>query len=559
MTFTPGENVGPYRITEQLGQGGMATVFKAYHPALDRYVAIKVLHPAFKEDPHFLSRFQREARVVARLEHPNIVPIYDFAEHNGYPYLVMKYIEGITLKARLAAGPLTKEEALEVIDAVGSALTYAHGQGVLHRDIKPSNVLLSNEGPIYLADFGLARIAEAGASTLSQDMMLGTPQYISPEQAKGNADLDEGTDIYSLGVVMYEIVVGRVPFNADTPFSIIHDHIYTPLPLPSQVNPNVPEAVELVLLKSLAKDRQDRFATVAEQVAAFDAAVMGGDSAFLAEADRSTLIQQMQGGETGVLEGQGAAAASQAAGEESGEGSKKSRRWIWVVLGIALAVFCLLAFLAAVGGSDEGDATVSEPPAAEVVEEKQPPPKVQLEEPDGTPESHLRRAEALLKEDRKALALAEFSKAADLYMMDGMFLEAAKVYQRALEVTDIPIEENRRFSAPLLQALFLGAPDEAMWPMIEEFVARYPEWKALDAARARMLLYQGAMDEAIAITERAIEENPEDALAYAVKAEYLIELGKIEEAVRIFQRVDEVRDMLPPWLAEHFAFLESQL
>jgi len=281
MSFPIGENVGPYRIIEQLGQGGMATVFKAYHAALDRYVAIKVLHPAFKEEPNFLSRFQREARVVARLEHPNIVPIYDFAEHKGQPYLVMKFIEGQTLKAHMNEKPLTKEEAVQIVDDVGGALAYAHKQGVLHRDVKPSNVLLSPDGSIYLADFGLARMAQAGASTLSKDVMLGTPQYISPEQGQGVRDLDQGTDIYSFGVLLYEMVVGRVPFNADTPFSIIHDHIYTPLPLPSAVNPNVPEVVERVLLKSLAKDRKDRFETVEQQVIAFRTAVLDGEGAFL--------------------------------------------------------------------------------------------------------------------------------------------------------------------------------------------------------------------------------------------------------------------------------------
>src|SRR5512137_696859 len=269
MPFTSGENVGPYRIIEQLGQGGMATVFKAYHAGLDRFVAIKVMHPAFKQDPTFLARFQREARVVAKLDHPNIVPIYDYAEHNGNPYLVMKFIEGETLKARLSRGPLTREEGLRVVDAMGKALGYAHARGILHRDIKPSNILLCPDGAIYLADFGLARIAEAGESTLSNEMLLGTPHYISPEQARGERNLDAGTDIYSFGVVLYEMVVGRVPFNADTPFSIIHDHIYTPLPIPHKINPNVPESVERVLLKALSKERADRYATVAEMVTAF--------------------------------------------------------------------------------------------------------------------------------------------------------------------------------------------------------------------------------------------------------------------------------------------------
>ena len=269
MSFNIGENVGPYRIVEQLGQGGMATVYKAYHAALDRYVAVKALHPAFGEDPNFEARFQREARLVAKLEHPQIVPVYDYAEHEHRPYLVMKFIEGDTLKARLNQGPLTSNEINRVVDAVGAALAYAHKQGVLHRDIKPSNVLLATDGQIYLADFGLARIAQSGESTLSSDMIMGTPQYISPEQAMGKKDLDEGTDIYSFGVMLYEMVVGQVPFNADTPFSIIHDHIYSPLPMPRSINPKVPEAVERVLLKGLAKERADRYATVDAFVQAF--------------------------------------------------------------------------------------------------------------------------------------------------------------------------------------------------------------------------------------------------------------------------------------------------
>src|SRR5512140_1147370 len=268
MSFNPGENVGPYRIIEQLGQGGMATVYKAYHASLDRYVALKVLHPAFHQDQTFTMRFQREARVVARLEHTNIVPIYDYAEHEGRPYLVMKYIEGDTLKARLMKGPLTTAEITNVVESVGAALAYAHKQGILHRDIKPSNVLLGTDGHIWLADFGLARIAQAAESTLSSDMIMGTPQYISPEQAMGDKKLDEGTDIYSFGVMLYELVVGQVPFNADTPFSIIHDHIYSALPMPRAINPKVPEPVERVLLKARAKERADRYGGVAARVQA---------------------------------------------------------------------------------------------------------------------------------------------------------------------------------------------------------------------------------------------------------------------------------------------------
>ena len=269
MSFGVGENVGPYRIVEQLGQGGMATVYKAFHAALDRYVALKALHPAFGEDPNFEARFQREARLVAKLEHPHIVPVYDYAEHEGRPYLVMKFIEGDTLKARLQKGPLTSAEITRIVDSVGSALAYAHQQGILHRDIKPSNVLIGTDGTMWLADFGLARIAQSPESTLSSDMIMGTPQYISPEQAMGDKKLDEGTDIYSFGVMLYEMVVGQVPFNADTPFSIIHDHIYSPLPMPRAINPKVPEPVERVLLKALAKERADRYPHVQALVNAF--------------------------------------------------------------------------------------------------------------------------------------------------------------------------------------------------------------------------------------------------------------------------------------------------
>jgi serine/threonine protein kinase len=277
MSFSIGENVGPYRIMEQLGQGGMATVYKAYHASLDRYVAIKVMHPAFLDDHTFKARFQREARMVAKLEHPNIVPIYDFSEHEGRPYLVMKFIEGETLKARMERGKLNNTEIARIVEVVGGALAYAHSQNILHRDIKPSNVLLGKDGNIYLADFGLARMAISGESSLTTDRLVGTPQYISPEQALSKPDLDARTDIYSFGVMVYEMVVGRVPFNADTPFAIIHDHIYTPLPLPRQVNPAVSEGVERVLLKALAKNPKDRFAEIKDFVIAFRQAIKASE------------------------------------------------------------------------------------------------------------------------------------------------------------------------------------------------------------------------------------------------------------------------------------------
>ncbi len=269
MPLVEGQQVGPYQIIGQLGQGGMATVFKAYHARLDRYVAIKMMHQAFQGDASFLARFEREAQIVAKLEHQHIVPVYDYDEHEGQPYLVMKFVEGRTLKNLLSERPLTLTEILDIMTPIANALTYAHQRGVLHRDIKPSNIILGQDGVPYLTDFGLARIAESGESTMSQDVMLGTPQYISPEQARGEKNLDARTDIYSLGVVLYELVVGRVPFSGDTPYAIVHDHIYSDLPLPSSINPEIPSQIEQVLLKALAKNPADRYASAAEMMRAF--------------------------------------------------------------------------------------------------------------------------------------------------------------------------------------------------------------------------------------------------------------------------------------------------
>jgi serine/threonine protein kinase len=274
MPFEVGESVGSYRITDQLGLGGMASVYKAYHAALDRYVAIKVLHLAFHDDQDFIARFRREARLVARLDHPNIVPVYDFAEYEGQPYLVMKFIEGETLKERMQRGGIFQEEILPIVEAVGAALTYAHHMNVLHRDIKPSNIMLARDGQIYLADFGLAKMTDSDTGHVAE-RLEGTPSYISPEQAQARPDLDVRTDVYSFGVMLYELMVGRVPFSADSPLATIREHLYTPPPLPRQFNPAVSEAMEQVLLKALAKDRRERFRDVRALVDAFRAALTG--------------------------------------------------------------------------------------------------------------------------------------------------------------------------------------------------------------------------------------------------------------------------------------------
>ncbi|MCK5634131.1 MAG: protein kinase [Anaerolineales bacterium] len=550
MSFTIGENVGQYRIIEQLGQGGMATVFKAYHAALDRYVAIKVLHPAFKEEPNFLSRFQREARVVARMEHPNIVPIYDYAEHKGQPYLVMKFIDGQTLKARMNDNPLTKEEAVEIVDAIGGALAYAHKQGVLHRDVKPSNVLLSPDGAIYLADFGLARMAQAGASTLSKDVMLGTPQYISPEQGQGVRDLDQGTDIYSFGVLLYEIVVGRVPFNADTPFSIIHDHIYTPLPLPTAVNPKVPEVVERVLLKSLAKDRKDRFEKVEQQIQAFRAAVLEGEGAFL------ETLRLQPAADDGPDGGASAPIIPNDAvdGDGAEQGKAPRKRWPWIAVGLLISVGCLLAFLGSLGGEDEPPELNRPIPSVELMEDDVPGEPEQL-----NPDSLFRHAESLVEGGRDLLAAQEFLMAGDLFMEEGDNARAAESYLRAVEVHPSSVERNRLVEGQFTQAIFLGSAEKHFWPLIEKIEELYSDWPVLAIAQARQRIFAGAFDEARELINMILEEGPENPLALAVLAEYYVKLDEFDAAERIITRVLKRSDELPPWLAEHFHWLNTML
>jgi len=273
-----GQHLGPYRILEQIGTGGMATVYKAYQPSMDRYVAVKVISPHFAQDETFLRRFRREAKAVASLEHPHILPVYDFGEAEGRPYLVMRFVDSGTLKDRLAQGTLSLSDVNRIVGQIGSALDYAHRMGVIHRDVKPSNVLLDHDGNAFLTDFGLAKMVEASVQLTGTGVGIGTPAYMSPEQGKGER-VDHRADIYSLGVMLYEMVTGQVPFQAETPIAVVVKHITDPLPLPRSIQPDLPEPIERVILKALAKAPDDRFQTAAEMVQALDAAVRAAEAA----------------------------------------------------------------------------------------------------------------------------------------------------------------------------------------------------------------------------------------------------------------------------------------
>jgi tRNA A-37 threonylcarbamoyl transferase component Bud32 len=272
-----GRTLGSYRVLEPLGRGGMAEVYKGYHPLLDRYVAIKVLHSHFSADAQFAERFQREAATVAKLRHPHIVQVYDFGLHDGVSYMAMEFIAGLTLKERLSAlrtnsQPMTITEAVGITREVASALDHAHAHGLVHRDVKPANILLReitldgetrpDHGEAILTDFGIAKILE-GVQFTASGMSMGTPDYMAPEQARGE-EVSPRTDVYALGVVFFEMLTGELPFSADTPMAVLLKHISDTPPSPRLIAPHLPELVDAVFDRALAKDPNDRFASAGE-------------------------------------------------------------------------------------------------------------------------------------------------------------------------------------------------------------------------------------------------------------------------------------------------------
>jgi serine/threonine protein kinase len=265
-----GTMLGRYRVLEPLGRGGMARVYRGYHPELDRYVAIKVLSPELVEEP-FLARFQREARAVAALRHPNIVQVHDFDVRDGLYYMVMELLEGDTLQARLndqrvRGQRMPRGEAVRVALDVLEGLAYAHSQGIIHRDIKPGNILLTRHGQAVLGDFGIAQIV-GGTQHTASGALMGTLRYMAPEQGiEGRSDAR--SDLYSLGVVFYEMLVQRTPYQADTPLAVLIQHVNEPLPLLHTFDPSLPEPLEQVAIRALEKTPEDRYQSAGEMAQA---------------------------------------------------------------------------------------------------------------------------------------------------------------------------------------------------------------------------------------------------------------------------------------------------
>jgi serine/threonine protein kinase len=254
MTF------GTYLVVEQIGAGGMAQVYRALDPALGRSVAIKVLPPHLASDPEFVTRFRREASIVGTLLHPNILPVYMYGEQDGMLYIVMAYVPGGTLEELIESTLPERFELTRILQIIGpvlDALDYAHKQGIVHRDLKPANILISPSGSPLVADFGIARLVMESRQTRA-GLAMGTPQYMSPEQGLGQ-EVDGRSDIYSLGIILFQLLCGTVPFNGETSFAIIHQHIYEPLPALEPLRPGMPPDIELVVRKATAKRPADRY------------------------------------------------------------------------------------------------------------------------------------------------------------------------------------------------------------------------------------------------------------------------------------------------------------
>jgi len=357
-----GRTIGAYQIVGELGRGGMAVVYKAYQPSLNRYVALKVLPDHYQHDPEFVARFQQEAQAAAKLSHPNIVVIYDVGEAAGVHYIAMEYLEGGSLQDRLAQAAAqgwayNPQEALSVIEQVGSALDYAHSRGVIHRDIKPANILFDADGRPRVTDFGIARAGDLTRLTRA-GVLLGTPEYMSPEQAQGG-EVDDRADLYALGVMAYEMLTGRVPFQSNTPHAILHSVVYESPPPARQVNPGLSPAVENVLAQALAKQPDARFQRGAALASALKAALSGQTPAWAQVGP-----PPVQAATFAVP--QGRAAGSTPPGQAvtpppvygystpTPPPQRRSMTWLWLLGGaIVLVATLLVALLVLRGGSKE--------------------------------------------------------------------------------------------------------------------------------------------------------------------------------------------------------------
>ncbi|MFF0825672.1 Stk1 family PASTA domain-containing Ser/Thr kinase [Brevibacillus sp. NPDC003359] len=344
---------GRYQIESRVGGGGMAIVYKAKDLILNRPVAVKVLRSQFGTDEDFVNRFRREAQAVASLSHPNVVGVYDVGQEGDTHYMVMEYIEGYTLKeVIIQRGALPVEEAVRVAEQICDALDHAHQNQIIHRDIKPHNIMIGKNGRVKVTDFGIAR-AVTSATITHTNAMLGSVHYFSPEQARGGIT-GEKSDIYSLGIVLYEMVTGELPFSGDSPISVALKHLQEPLPEPRQVNPAIPQSVENVILKSLVKDPFLRYASASEmledlETCLFPERLNEEKLTFPVDEEMTRVVpiitpDMLEGHSNGKTGGAGRSRYEQRTEEEDAKPAKK-QWWVKALLWVGgIGLFFVLAF-----------------------------------------------------------------------------------------------------------------------------------------------------------------------------------------------------------------------
>ncbi len=357
--YRPAQQIPGFQILKKLGQGAMATVFQAKQMSLDRIVAIKVLPKRMSENKEFVDRFYREGRAAARLNHPNIVQAIDVGEAGGYHYFVMEYIDGCTVYDKIAAGkPMDEQEAVRIALGTARALEHAHARGFIHRDVKPKNVMLTKDNEVKLADMGLAReVSDYKIAELEAGRAYGTPYYISPEQIRGEINIDFRADIYSLGATFYHMVVGRVPFEGSTPSAVMHKHLKEPLVPPDHINTNLSAGVAEVIELMMAKKREDRYPSTKELIIDLEAIAKGEAPLMARKRYDRELLQDLASSGTTI---------SSPKAEDLVPHVKRSEAWTWIV--ILIVGLLLSVLLNIVQCAMRDDAKPRRTPVAEVVD-----------------------------------------------------------------------------------------------------------------------------------------------------------------------------------------------